>query len=167
VTHLFNAQRPWRHRDPGISGTALVRDDVVLTLILDGHHLAPETVEMIRRCAPGRVALITDAISAAGRPDGAYELGDRRVTVRDTIARLDDGTLAGSVLTMDLAVRNFVGLGATVAEAIGAVTTVPARLIGQPELASMEPGTPADITVLDDELAVQRTIVAGRDIWSR
>ena len=167
VTHLFNAQRPWQHRDPGISGAALVRDGVVLTLILDGHHLAPATVEMVRRCAPGRIALITDAISAAGRGDGGYELGDRRVTVRNGVARLDDGTLAGSVLTIDRAVRNFVALGATVPEAIDAVTGVPARLLGRPDLGSLAIGTPADITVLDDELTVQRTVVAGREIWTR
>ena len=89
------------------------------------------------------------------------------MTVRAGVARLDDGTLAGSVLTMDRAVRNFVELGATVPEAIGAVTDVPARLIGRPELASMEPGTPADVTVLDEALAVQRTIVNGRETWAR
>jgi N-acetylglucosamine-6-phosphate deacetylase len=167
VTHLFNAQRPWRHRDPGIAGAALVRDDVTLTIILDGNHLAPETVEMIRRTAPGRIALITDAISAAGRPPGEHLLGDRTVTVTDGVARLADGTLAGSVLTMDQAVRNFVDLGASVAEAVGAATSVPALLLSRSELGSLEPGTPADVVVLDDALSVQRTLVAGAEVYAR
>jgi N-acetylglucosamine-6-phosphate deacetylase len=167
VTHLFNAQRPWHHRDPGIAGAALVHDDVTVTLILDGHHLAPETVEIIRRCARGRIALITDAISAAGRPDGSYPLGDRRVTVTRGAARLDDGTLAGSVLTMDAAIRNFVDLGATVGEAIGAATTVPARLLGLGAPGAIAIGAPADITILDDDLEVVRTLVAGREVYTR
>jgi N-acetylglucosamine-6-phosphate deacetylase len=164
VTHLFNAQRPWRHRDPGIAGAALVRDEVALTVILDGHHLAPETVEMIRRCAPGRMVLITDSISAAGRGDGEYPLDDRTVTVRDEVARLADGTLAGSVLTMDRAVRNLIGLGASFEEAVAAATATPASLIGRPELGSLEPGTPADVAVLDDDLSVERTLVGGTEI---
>jgi N-acetylglucosamine-6-phosphate deacetylase len=166
VTHLFNAQRRWRHRDPGIAGTALIRDDVVITVILDGHHLAAETVELIRRCAAGRIVPITDAISAAGRPDGEYWIGDRRVTVRSTVAALEDGTLAGSVLTMDQAVRNFVELGATPEEALDGVARVPATLLGRNELGVLAPGTPADIVVLDDGLRVTRTLVGGRELFS-
>ncbi len=164
VTHLFNAQRPWRHRDPGIAGAALVRNDVAVSVILDGHHLAAETVEMIRRCAPGRMVLITDAIAAAGQPDGAYSLGDRTVIVTDGLAHLENGTIAGSVLTMDGAVRNLLTAGATLVEAIEAATLVPARVIGRPELGTIAPGTPADIAVLDDELRVTRTLVAGVEI---
>jgi N-acetylglucosamine-6-phosphate deacetylase len=167
VTHLFNAQRPWRHRDPGIAGAALVRDDVTVTIILDGHHLAPETVELVRRCAPGRIALITDAISAAARPDGSHALGDRRVIVDGGVARLPDGTLAGSVLTMDAAVRNFVGLGASLEEAVGAATAVPARLLGRTSLGAIAVGAPADLTILDEDLQVVRTLVAGVETHSR
>ncbi len=166
VTHLFGAQRGWHHRDPGISGASLLRDDAVLTLILDGNHLAPETVEMTRRCAPGRIALITDAISAAGRPGRTHQLGDRTVVVAGGAARLENGTLAGSVLRMDQAVRNFIELGAPLPEAIGAVTKVPARLIGRPDLAALEPGTPADITVLDDRFEVSRVLVGGEEIYA-
>jgi N-acetylglucosamine-6-phosphate deacetylase len=161
VTHLFNAQRPWRHRDPGISGAALVRDAVTLTLILDGNHLAPETVTMIRRTAPGRIALITDAIAAAGQPPGTTMLGDREVTVQDGVARLPDGTLAGSVLTMDRAVREFIELGATPEEAIGAASEVPARLLSRPDLGVLQPGNPADLVVLDESMQVSRTMVGG------
>ncbi len=166
VTHLFNAQRPWSHRDPGIAGAALVRDDITITIILDGNHLAPETVEMVRRTASGRIALITDAISAAGQPPGEYKLGDRTVTTTGGVARLEDGTLAGSLLTLDEAVRNFIDLGATIEEAVGAVTTVPAQLIGRPDLAALAPGTPADVTVLDDDLRVTRTLVSGDEVFA-
>lgn len=166
VTHLFNAQRPFTPRDPGIAGAALTRDDVIVTLILDGYHLAPETVAMVRRCAPGRIALITDAISATGCPEGVHALGDRTVTVRDGEVRLEDGTLAGSVLTLDAAVRNLVDLGAGIDEAIGAATAVPARLIGRADLGTLAPGTVADITVLDEDLRVVSTIVAGRQVFS-
>lgn len=165
VTHLFNAQRPWNHRDPGIAGAALVDDAVVVTIILDGHHLAPETVELVRRCAPGRIALITDAIAAAGQPDGPYPLGDRRVVVHDGRATLQDGTLAGSVLSMDAALRAFVAHGASLAEAVAATSAAPATLVGRPELGSLEPGTAADVTVVDERLEVVRTLVAGTQIW--
>jgi hypothetical protein len=111
VTHLFNAQRPWSHRDPGIAGAALVRDDVFLTVIVDGVHLAPDAVRLAARCAGDRLVLITDAIAATGMGDGTYPLGDRTVTVHGPEARLEDGTLAGSVLTMDQAVRNLIDLG--------------------------------------------------------
>jgi N-acetylglucosamine-6-phosphate deacetylase len=166
VTHLFSAQRPWRHRDPGIAGVALVRDDVVVTLILDGHHLARETVEIVRRCARGRIVLITDAISAAGRPDGTYPLGPRTVHVAAGRAQLDDGTLAGSVLTMDQAIRNFVSLGASLPEAIGAATLVPARVLDRGDMGCLDPGSVADITVLDDRLEVVRTVVGGAEVYA-
>ena len=78
VTHLFNAMRPFLHRDPGIVGAALARNDVVVQLILDGVHLAPETAIVVWRAAPGRVALVTDAITAAGESDGEYSLGGAR-----------------------------------------------------------------------------------------
>lgn len=165
VTHVFNAQRPWQHRDPGISGAALARDDVAVSIILDGYHLAPETVTMIRRCAPGRIVLITDAIAAAARPDGTYALGDRSVTVTDGLARLEDGTIAGSVLTMDGAVRAMLEHGADLAEAVAAATTTPTRVLGRPDLGRLTPGAPADIAVVDDAMTVTRTLVEGVEVY--
>src|SRR5205085_5003570 len=87
VTHLFNAMRPFVHRDPGIVGAALSRDDVIVQLILDGVHLASETVQVVWRSAPGRVALVTDAIAAAGASDGAYSFGSLDVQVRNGTVR--------------------------------------------------------------------------------
>lgn len=161
VTHIHNAHRRWQARDPGLAGVALTRHDVVVQAIVDGVHLAPETVLAAFRLARGRFALVTDAVEAAGLPDGRYRLGDRTVAVADGAARLADGTLAGSVLTMDTAVRNLVALGASVADAVDAAARVPAGLAGRPELGTLRPGTPADVVVLDDTLHVTRTLVAG------
>src|SRR4051812_5461280 len=130
VTHLFNAMRPLGHRDPGIAGAALARDDVVVQVIVDGVHLAPETVQLVVRAAAGRLALVTDAIAAAGNGDGRYRLGGVDVTVNDGIARRDDGVLAGSVLTMVEAVRNLHELGAPLVQALEAASRVPARVLG-------------------------------------
>lgn len=161
VTHVHNAQRRWQARDPGLAGVALTRRDVVVQAIVDGIHLAPETVLAAVRLAHRRFALVTDAIEAAGLPAGRYRLGDRTVDVADGAARLADGTLAGSVLTMDAAVRNLVDLGVSVVDAVDAATRVPAGLIGRPELGTLRPRTPADVVVLDDTLHVARTLVAG------
>ena len=164
VTHLFNAQRPFSHRDPGISGAALARDDIVVTMIVDGIHLADETVLMATNAAANRYALITDAIAATGMPEAAYPLSDRRVVVSDGAARLEDGTLAGSVLTMDQAVRNLIDLGITVPNAVAAATSTPARLIGRPQLGALRPGARADIAVVDDDFSVIRTLVGGKEV---
>ena len=100
VTHLFNAMRPLGHRDPGIAGAALARDDVVVQLILDGHHLAEETARVVWRAAAGRIALVSDAVAAAGIGDGSFRLGSVEVEVRDGVVRRDDGVLAGSSSTL-------------------------------------------------------------------
>ena len=128
VTHLFNAMRPFTHRDPGVTGAALARPDVIVQIILDGVHLAPDTVRMVWQAAAGRLALVTDAVAGAGASDGSYRLGDVSVEVRDGVVRRDgDGVLAGSVLTMIDAVRNLHALGVPLEAALGAATAVPAR----------------------------------------
>ncbi len=161
VTHLFSAMRPFRHRDPGIAGAALARDDVVVQVILDGIHLAPDTMRLVWRAAAGRVALVTDAIAGAGVSDGSYTLGGLEVQVRDGVVRGPDGVLAGSSLTMLDAVRNLHELGVPLPEAVEAATAVPASVVGMPELGRIEPGGPADILVLDDNLQIERVLVGG------
>jgi N-acetylglucosamine-6-phosphate deacetylase len=161
VTHLFNAMRPFRHRDPGIVGAALARDDVIVQLILDGVHLAPETVKVTARAAPGRVALVTDSITGAAAEDGAYSFGHLDVQVHDGTVRGPDGVLAGSVLTMIEAVRNLHALGVPLPEAIDAATVVPARVLGLSEIGRLDVGLPADIVILDDSLEIERVLVAG------
>jgi N-acetylglucosamine-6-phosphate deacetylase len=177
VTHLYNAQRRFTARDPGITGVALTRADVIVQVIADFVHLAPETVLATHLAVRDRLVLVTDAIAAAtaavAATDGsgalapggsvAFPIGDRTLHVDETSARLDDGTLAGSVLTMDRAVRNLVSLGIPLVEALGAASTTPATLVGRPELGTLAPGTPADVAVLDDDLRVTRTILGGRE----
>ncbi len=163
VTHLFNAMRPFHHRDPGIAGTALVRDDVIVQLILDGVHVAPEAAELAWRAAAGRLALVTDAMAGTGMTDGRYQLGGVDVEVRDGVARGPDGTLGGSTVTMIEAIRSLHGLGATFEEAVGAATEVPARVLRLPATGRIRVGLPADVVVLSDDLEVERVLVEGRD----
>jgi N-acetylglucosamine-6-phosphate deacetylase len=163
ITHVFNAMRPFRSRDPGIAGVALTRPDIVITMVVDGHHLADETVRLVWACAGGRVALVTDAIAAAGTAiDGTFHLGDVAVEVGAGAAPMrQDGTLAGTVLTMIDAVRNLHALGVSFEEAVGAATHVPARLLGRSDIGVLEPGACADVVVLDDRLEIQSVLCSG------
>jgi N-acetylglucosamine-6-phosphate deacetylase len=165
VTHLFNAMRPLTHRDPGIVGVALARNDVVVQAILDGVHLAPDTAKLVWRAAAGRVALVTDAVAAAGTSvgEGSYRLGDVAVEVRDGVARREDGVLAGSVLTMIQAVRNLHALGVPLAASLDAATVVPADVIGASDAGRIEVGARADLIVLDDTLEIVRALVGGEE----
>jgi N-acetylglucosamine-6-phosphate deacetylase len=162
VTHLFNAMRPFGHRDPGIAGAALARPDVVVQIILDGIHLAPETAKLVWSAAAGRVALVTDAVAGAGLDDGSYSLGGFEVKIRDGVARGPDGVLAGSSLTMIEAVRNLHALGVPLPSALEAASTVPARVIGE-QAPGLAPGSPADIVVVGDDLTVERVLVEGQE----
>jgi N-acetylglucosamine-6-phosphate deacetylase len=164
VTHLFNAMRPFRHRDPGIAGAALARDDVIVQVIVDGLHLAPETARVIWRAGAGRVALVTDAMAGAGMGDGSYRLGEVDVEIRDGVARGPGGVLAGSTLTMIGAIRNLHALGAPLELAVEAATEVPARVLRLPSCGRIATGLPADVVVLTDDLEVERVLVGGTDL---
>jgi N-acetylglucosamine-6-phosphate deacetylase len=164
ITHLHNAHRRFAHRDPGLGGVALVRTDVTVQVIADNHHLAPEVTLGAWLAARERFSLVTDAMEAAGLGEGTYKLGDRTVEVSGGTARLADGTLAGSVLTMDAAVRNVVELGLPVADALLAATRAPARLLGRADVGRLEPGAAADVVVLGDDLTVRATLVAGAEV---
>jgi N-acetylglucosamine-6-phosphate deacetylase len=162
VTHIFNAMRPFRSRDPGIAGVALTRRDVFVQMIVDGHHLADETVRLIWTAAAGRVALVTDATAAAGGVPGSYQLGDVEIELLDGgVPMREDGVFAGTVLTMLDAVRNLHALGIPFEEAVGAATAVPARILGRSDLGVLEPGAAADIVVLDDRLEIERVVCGG------
>ena len=162
VTHLFNAMRPPLARDPGIALAALARPDVTVQLIADGHHVAADALVVAWRAARGRVALVTDAVAAAGMGDGTFTLGEREVEARDGVVRTADGTLAGSALTMIAAVRHVHALGVPLAEALTAASATPAALIGRDDLGRLAPGARADVVVLSDELDVVRVLRAGR-----
>lgn len=163
VTHLFNAMRPFTHRDPGMIGAALARDDVTVELILDGNHMDDDAARLAWRSAAGRIALVTDAVAAAGIGDGRWQIGAVEVDVRGGAVRRLDGVLAGSVLTMPEAIRNLVALGAPLAGALDAASRVPARAARRPDLGTIAPGSPADVVVLDDTLAVLRVLVGGAE----
>jgi len=161
VTHVFNAMRPLGHRDPGIVGAALVRSDVVLQAIVDGVHLDPDIVRLLWKVAAGRLALVTDATAGATVGDGTYALGEIEIVVTDDVVRRVDGVLAGSALTMPQAIRNLVGTGVPLEQALEAASSVPARVLGLRDVGRLFPGGPADVVVIDDRLEVLRAVVGG------
>jgi N-acetylglucosamine-6-phosphate deacetylase len=162
VTHLFNAMRPLQTRDPGIVGEALARPDVVITVIVDGHHVADETLRIVWSCAAGRVALVTDAVAAARMGTGTFRLGEMEIAVDgDGVPRRADGTLAGTALTMIEAVRNLHALGVSLEQAVVAATAVPARLLGRNDVGVLEEGAVADVVVLDDALEIVAVLCDG------
>jgi N-acetylglucosamine-6-phosphate deacetylase len=161
VTHLFNAMRRFTPRDPGIAMAALARTDVAVQIIVDGHHVAPDTVLVAWRAASGRLALVTDAVAAAGMGDGDFSLSGTAVSAADGVVRGPAGQLAGSALTMLDAVRNLHALGASLEDALAAASSVPARIAGRPDLGRLAPGSPADVVILDDRLEIRRVLVDG------
>ena len=164
VTHLFNAMRPFGHRDPGVVGAALVRDDVIVQLIADGAHLAPETILATWRAARGRIALVSDLTAAGGMGDGTFRLGTVQVTVEAGVARAGDGSLAGAVRPLAWGLRMLVELGVPIGEAVDAVTRTPARVVGRNDAGVLRPGAAADLVVLDDDFAVASVLVGGRPL---
>ena len=181
-THLFNAMPGLHHRDLGTVGAALSRDEVVCELVNDGVHLRPEVVRLVFQAAgAGRVALVTDAIAAAGMADGDYDFGRVPLRVRDGVARLVDGrTIAGSTLTMDAALRRAVlEVGIPIQDAVAAASTTPARVIGIAErTGSIEPGKAADLVLCQGDVVadiarlcepanIRLVVQAGRIIVNR
>jgi N-acetylglucosamine-6-phosphate deacetylase len=162
LTHAFNAMPGIHHRAPGPVVAAMAADGIVLELIADGVHVDPAVLALAFAGAPGRIALVTDAMAAAGVGDGAYELGGLAVTVDGGVARLT-GTdvIAGSTLTQDAALRTVVGTGVPLPEAVRALTETPAHVIGRPDLGSLAVGSVADAVLLGADLEVETVWVAG------
>lgn len=148
VTHTFNAQTPLQHRDPGVPGAALTDDRLYTEMICDGIHMHPDIIRLIVRAkGPGRAVMITDAMEAAGMPEGKYALGGQDVFVADGAARLASGTLAGSVLTMPVALSNMIRrFGIAPADAVTMCTATPAASIGEKLAGRLQPGSPAPLT---------------------
>ncbi|UOE42515.1 N-acetylglucosamine-6-phosphate deacetylase [Agromyces larvae] len=164
LTHAFNGMRGIHHRAPGPVVAAMHADHVTLEIVNDGVHVHPDVVRLAFRGAPGRVALITDAMAAAGAADGRYDLGSLEVEVVDGVARLvEGGSIAGSTLTLDAALRRAVRDGGIpLEEAIGALTVTPAAAIGRAhDLGRLDRGFAADAVLLDDDLAVEAVWGAG------
>lgn len=167
LTHTFNAMNGIHHRVPGPVVTALRDPRVTLEVIADATHVHPDVIRLLVDGAPGRVALITDAMAAAGADDGHYVLGGLDVTVTGGVARLTHGdSIAGSTLTQDAAVRLMVQrVGMPLPAAIAAATSVPARAIGVGDrFGSLRRGSAADAVLLSDALTVQRVWVDGSPV---
>lgn len=164
-THVFNAMRPFDHRDPGILGNALGGGRGYLTAIFDGVHFSDEAALALIRCAGDRLLAITDGTAATGSNSKSVVLGGQECLIVDGAPRHADGTIAGSILTMDAALRKLVSLGVSLPEASRAVSTNPARLSGRDDLGTITVGKPADLVVLDEALEVKRTLVGGVEVF--
>ncbi len=167
-THLFNAMSPLAQREPGLVG-ALLSSDVPCGLIADGIHVHPAAVKAaVRAKGANEITLVTDAMAAMGTNKGHYALGDRAVIVDAKSARLADGTLAGSILQMDTAVRNMIEFaGCSLADAITMASATPARVLGLERKGKIAPGCDADLVVFDESLYVEMTIVRGEIVYRR
>ena len=170
VTHLFNAMTAMHHREPGLVAAALNDSRITIGILPDGLHVHPAWVKLAWQVlGPQRLNLVTDAMAAMLMPAGTYYLSDQQVIVDETGAHLADGTLAGSVIPMDQAVRNLMAFtGCTLAEAIPTVTSTPANLLGLGQskghiIANAE----ADLVLLDGRQRVQTVLIAGEIIYKR
>lgn len=166
-THLFNGMKGFHHREPGAAGAAL-NSTAFAGLIADGLHLSPGAVKLADRAkGTGEICLVTDAIAAAGMEDGRYILGDQEIFVENGLARLENGTIAGSTLTLEAAVKNYREF--TRAGLLGAIRTVtlnPARLLNmEEEIGTIGEATKADLVVLDRSLEVKYTIIDGEVVY--
>jgi N-acetylglucosamine-6-phosphate deacetylase len=167
LTHAFNAMPGIHHRSPGPVVAAFDDDRVSLELVLDGHHVDPRVAAVAFAAAPGRIALITDAMAAAGGEDGTYRLGALDVVVHAGIATVaGTDTIAGSTLTQDVALRLAVEeVGVSRAGAVAAVTATPARILGLGDrLGLLEPGFAADVVALDDDYRVTAVWASGQRV---
>ena len=167
ATHLFNAMGSLSARHPGASGALLDRRDVICGLIVDGLHVDPAMVRVAwRLLGPERVALVTDSMAALGLPFGDYVIGETPVIVGADGARTSDGTLAGSVLRFDEAVRKLIAFtGCSLAEASTAASTTPAALAQRSDIGRLAPRASADIVLLDRDLQVVATVVGGSVVF--
>ncbi|MEW6420169.1 MAG: N-acetylglucosamine-6-phosphate deacetylase [Deinococcota bacterium] len=164
ATHLFNAMGSIEGRTPGPAGALLADPHTYQEVILDLIHVHPTSFRLAHAAAPGRVVLVTDAMRAAGLGDGPSELGGQPVTVRNGKATLADGTIAGSVLTLDVALRNAVWAGVSLLEASWMLSGAPAASLGLTDRGRLETGLRADLTVLDRDLNVVQVYVAGEPV---
>ena len=164
ATHLFNAMPPVHHRQPGLIGAALNDERCTVGLIPDGIHLHPSIVQTIWSAKDNqRISLVTDAMAALGMKPGRYRIGEKEVIVMNEDARLDDGTLAGSILSLDQALRNMMMFtGCSLAEALPTITSTPAELLNiADQRGTLLPGSYADLVLLTKEFDVAVTIVEG------
>lgn len=165
LTHLFNAMPPIHHRKPGVIGAAAERENVRAELICDGLHVHPSAVRMAFRLFPGRICLISDSLRCCGMPDGEYELGGQRVILRERLATLPDGTIAGSATNLYECMRLAVSFGIPREEAVTAATLRPAEELGAADrVGSLAPGRAADFVVCAEDLSLRQVYMNGRPL---
>jgi N-acetylglucosamine-6-phosphate deacetylase len=165
ITHLFNAMPSLHHRQPGLLGPALTSSRLRCGLIVDGIHVHPLMVKLAWLCLGAkRLTLVTDAMAAMGMPDGRYSIADQTVVVDTKTVRLEDGTLAGSALSLDQAIRNLIAFcGCSPAEALRSASTTPLEVLGlDHKMGHLRPGFPADLVILNQTLQVEATLIGGR-----
>ncbi|MGB1252195.1 MAG: N-acetylglucosamine-6-phosphate deacetylase [Candidatus Promineifilaceae bacterium] len=161
-THLFNAMPALHHRKPGLAAALLADERATVGIIPDGVHVHPDLVKLVWRMAKGRINVVTDAMAAMGCAEGVYQLGEQGVRVDATSARLADGTLAGSIVTLDQALRNlWRWTNCSVPDAIRTITQIPADLLGLAHKGRVDVGCDADLVLLDKKLRIQQTIIGG------
>jgi len=162
ATHVYNAMRPFSHRDPGVIGAVLTSPDINAELIADGVHVEEAAMKLLLLAkGVARVILVSDGLSATGMPDGKYMLGNLEVTVSGGVCRNADGVLAGSTLTLDRALRNIVNLGIALPDAVRTLTLNPASMLGiEFKKGSLRTGADADIVLLDEGLRIT-------NVWAR
>jgi N-acetylglucosamine-6-phosphate deacetylase len=160
--HVYNAMRPFSHRDTGVIGAVLTSPDVTAELIADGVHVDEPAMRLLLQAkGAGGVILVSDGTAATGMPDGTYTLGTLQVTVSGGVCRNAEGKLAGSTLTLDRALRNIVALGTPLVDAVRMLTLNPASLLGiEFKKGALRVGADADVVLLDDALRVS-------SVWTR
>ena len=163
-THTYNAMTPLTHRAPGVVGAVMINDSVYAELILDGVHVNYAAAKaLLRTKGKDKLILITDSLEAAGLENGKYLLGNQDVYVKDGEARLIDGTLAGSIVSMNVAVKNaYEHLGLTLNEAVNLASYNPAQSLNEPLLGEIKVGNYADIIFFDDNIQIQQTMIKGQ-----
>lgn len=167
LTHLYNAMPPIHHRKPGVIGAGSENDDVIAELICDGFHVHPASVRMAFKLFPGRICLISDSLRCCGMPEGKYELGGQDIFLKEGegVARLEDGTIAGSASNVYTCMLNAIEFGIDVETAVIAATLTPARQIGADDrIGSIEPGKFADFVVCDENLNARDVYIGGKKL---
>ena len=165
LTHLYNAMPPIHHRKPGVIGAASERENVIAELICDGMHVHPSSVRMAFRLFPGRICLVSDALRCCGMPDGQYSLGGQDIFLSGGVAKLSDGTLAGSATNLFECMLRAISFGIDRKEAIIAATETPAKQTGCFDRAgSIEKGKLADFVICDENLRRRAVYMGGKEL---
>ncbi|MCW4049845.1 MAG: N-acetylglucosamine-6-phosphate deacetylase [Candidatus Bathyarchaeota archaeon] len=167
MSHFFNGMRGFHHREPGVVGAGLIDDRVTVELVADGLHVHPAVLRLAAVAkGPSMVALVSDSIKPAGLPDGEYQIDGRTLILGGGLVKLPSGVIAGSSIRLNDAVRNMVNVGLPLSDAVQMATDTPARILGlTPRMGRLEPGSDADIVVMDQTYRVLETLVDGETVY--